>query len=196
MIIIRHRINSVQELRLIPKHQGVEIDLRLSANGIYLQHDAKSEGELFKEWVKEYSHKIIILNVKEDGLENQILEILKDNQIENFFFLDQPAPSLFRSAAKGTPIAYRTSDLEGIPFITNAESNWLWIDSFSGDWSHLESAILFAEQAALKTCLVSPELQGRSNILEIQEIIRTLLKMNSQLTAVCTKVQANWESLN
>lgn len=196
MLIIRHRINSVQELRLIPKHQGVEIDLRLSADGIYLQHDAKSEGELFKEWIEEYCHEIIILNVKEDGLENQILDILKENQIKNFFFLDQPAPSLIRSAAQGTPIAYRTSDLEGLPFIASAESNWLWIDSFSGDWSHLESAILFAEQAALKTCLVSPELQGRSNILEIQEIKRTLFEMNFQLTAVCTKVQANWEGLD
>ena len=194
MLIIRHRINSVRELKLVPSHQGVEIDLRLSPRGIYLQHDARSEGELFKEWINEYSHEFIILNVKEDGLENQILDIINARKIKNFFFLDQSAPSLIRTAALGTPIAYRTSDLEGLPIITSVGSNWLWIDSFSGDWSHLEGAILFAREAGLRTCLVSPELQGRGNILEIQAIKKSLVKMKSQLTAVCTKVQANWDT--
>jgi hypothetical protein len=165
----------------------------LSPKGIYLQHDAKCEGELFKEWLNEYSHEFMVLNVKEDGLENQVLEIVKERRIKKFFFLDQPAPSLFRSAALGTPIAYRASDLEGLPHITSVESNWLWIDSFSGDWGHLEGAVLFAREVGLKTCLVSPELQGRSDVLEIQTIKKTLAKMKSQLNAVCTKVQSNWD---
>lgn len=193
MIIVSHRVNSIQDLNSVPNYQGVEIDLRRSPKGIYLQHEANGDGELFIEWIKGYAHELLILNVKEDGLESQLLEIVEKKQIRNFFFLDQPFPTLLRSAALGMPVAYRTSDLEKLPIITNAESNWLWIDSFSGDWKHLEGAIHFATDMGLKTCLVSPELQGRNNIFEIQAIKNILANMAYQLTAVCTKVPAQWE---
>jgi hypothetical protein len=192
MLIIRHRVNSIQELNLIPPSQGVEIDLRFSTQGVYLQHDLKCEGDLLKDWVKHFSHELLILNVKEDGLESEVLKILDSHGVSNFFFLDQPAPSLFKAAAKGTPVAFRISDFEGAPFTIQGGSNWLWIDSFTGDWTHLERALSFAHENNLKTCLVSPELQGRTTTMETQNIKEILQKSEKQLNAVCTKNPEIW----
>ena len=86
MIIIKHRVNTSLELKKLNKTYGVEIDLRSSAKNIYLHHDPFKKGELFSNWVKNFNHKLIVLNVKEEGLENKILEILKKNRITNFFF--------------------------------------------------------------------------------------------------------------
>ena len=35
---------------------------------------------------KKLNHRLIVLNVKEEGLEKKILKILKKNKIHNFFF--------------------------------------------------------------------------------------------------------------
>ena len=73
MIIIKHRVNLIKELKRTDKNLGVEIDLRSGPSGIYLHHDPFKKGELFSKWIRCYSHKLLVLNVKEEGLENQIL---------------------------------------------------------------------------------------------------------------------------
>mgnify|MGYP001406597621 FL=1 len=87
MIIIKHRVNSIIKLKNTPKNFGVEIDLRSDLNNIFLNHDPFKKGELFEKWIKFFKHKLIILNVKEEGLEPKILSILKKNKVKNFFFM-------------------------------------------------------------------------------------------------------------
>ena len=43
-------------------------------------------GEYFKKWIKYYKHALLIINIKEEGLEESILKILKENKINNYFF--------------------------------------------------------------------------------------------------------------
>ena len=76
MIIIKHRINTIRNLNKTDKNFGVEIDLRSDKKNIYLHHDPFKKGVLFKKWIKYYKHKIMVLNVKEEGLEKSILKIL------------------------------------------------------------------------------------------------------------------------
>lgn len=94
MKIIRHRVNSSKDLLKIPLEYGIEIDLRWSHDvGIYLSHDPNSPGEAFRDWLESYHHKTLILNVKEDGLEQEILELMNSFSISDYFFLDQPTPT-------------------------------------------------------------------------------------------------------
>ena len=58
-----------------PKKYGVEIDLRSENKKIYLHHDPFKKGTLFSEWLKYYNHKLIVLNVKEEGLEKHIIKL-------------------------------------------------------------------------------------------------------------------------
>ena len=76
MILIKHRVNNSKELKKIDNNYGIEIDLRSKNKTIYLHHDPYKNGELFSKWIKYYNHKLLVLNVKEEGLENQIINMI------------------------------------------------------------------------------------------------------------------------
>ncbi|MEL0097902.1 MAG: hypothetical protein VW875_18855, partial [Planctomycetaceae bacterium] len=100
-IIIRHRCNDLAALRDTPSELGVEIDLRTDGKNLILAHDPLMPGTLFVDWVKEYDHRFIILNVKEEGLESVIKPILDIHSISEYFYLDQTFPFLLKSANSG-----------------------------------------------------------------------------------------------
>lgn len=65
MEYISHRVNTKAELMNLPIEYGVELDLRDNLNGnIYIQHNPFEDGEDFEEYLKEYHHGTIILNIK------------------------------------------------------------------------------------------------------------------------------------
>ena len=132
MIIIKHRINTSKELIKTNKNYGVEIDLRSNNKDIYLHHDPFKKGELFSNWIKNFNHKIVVLNVKEEGLEKKILKILKKNRIKKYFFHDQTFSSLLKNMYK-TKVSIRYSEYEELKKINKLFFNikWLWIDNFT-----------------------------------------------------------------
>jgi len=173
---------------------GAEIDLRSHINGeIYLAHDANQNGPLLKDWLKEFKHKTLVINVKEDGLEDIVIEILESMGIIDYFFLDQPFPTLLKFLRKGIPCAVRISEYEVIPNKLNEHIKRIWLASFTGDWGHLPKAAEFADLIGAELCLVSPELQGRDFIDEIVSI-HSSLKQSLLHTefSVCTKYPEIW----
>ena len=86
MIIIKHRVNTSKELKKVDKDFGVEIDLR-SIIKQYTYITIHLKRKLFSNWVKNFNHKLVVLNVKEEGLEKKILKILRRNKVEIFFFM-------------------------------------------------------------------------------------------------------------
>ena len=84
---IAHRINTLNELKQIPNQYGVEIDLKDFKNKIVLSHDPYIDGEDFESFLKNYNHGTLILNIKSERIELEILELLKKYQLENYFFL-------------------------------------------------------------------------------------------------------------
>ena len=109
MIIVKHRVNTSKELKKININFGVEVDLRSKNKNIYLHHDPFKKGELFSKWIKSFKHKLIVLNVKEEGLEPKILSILKRNNVRNYFFHDQTFSSLIKNMHK-TKVSIRYSE--------------------------------------------------------------------------------------
>ena len=87
MIIIKHRVNNLKTLKKTQSKYGVEIDLRSENNKIFLSHDAFTKGVLLEDWLKNFNHKIIVLNVKEEGLEEKILGLLKKKKLIISFFM-------------------------------------------------------------------------------------------------------------
>ena len=85
MEYIAHRINTVEELRHLPHEYGVEMDLRDSLDGrIYIQHNPFEEGEDFEEYLKEYHHGRMILNVKSERIEYRALELLSKYDVPSY----------------------------------------------------------------------------------------------------------------
>jgi hypothetical protein len=194
MIIIRHRINSINELLNIDSDHGVEIDLRSLGQELILEHEPFKNGVKLSEWLRHYNHKYLIVNLKEDGLETKAIDILNDYGIQNFFFLDQSFPSLYK-LSRITPefCSARVSDFEPISSALSLKPGWLWFDSHSGDWEYLREAFLALENLNIKTCLVSPELQRVDSDIEIVNLKTIIKEMSINFDAVCTKLPHIWQ---
>ena len=86
MIIIKHRVNTIKQLKKTSINFGVEIDLRSDLKNIYLHHNPFMGGEKFDKWLKYFKHKLLVLNVKEEGLESELITTMASRKIDNYFF--------------------------------------------------------------------------------------------------------------
>jgi hypothetical protein len=188
MEYIAHRVNTIKELKKIPKEYGVELDLRDFGNRLVLQHDPFMDGEDFVEYLKCYDHGTMILNIKSERIECKVLELLKKYNIKDFFFLDSTFPMIYSLSKSGEKnIALRFSEFEGMDTILNMKDkiDWIWVDCFSKLPIENKNYNLL-KQYGFKFCLVSPELQGQNEKLE--EYKKYLKDENIIFDAICTKV--------
>lgn len=193
MKIYKHRVNSKSALETVEPTFGVEIDLRTKPDALILAHDAFTQGELFEYWLSAWRGQPLIINVKEDALEEKILEILDQHGVTDFFFLDQSYPSIRRVISMGiTKVATRVSDYEDLTTALKSGSDWVWLDSFTGSWEYLMEASKAIDRNGQKSCLVSPELQRIDSSAEL-EGLQTLIRENGlHIDAVCTKKPESW----
>lgn len=194
MQIIYHRVNKSIQLADIDIKYGVEIDLRSNNGKIILEHDPFSEGEIFENWLQCFHHGTIILNIKEEGLEDMTVDILKRRNVHDYFFLDQSFPFLVnknKTINKKTAVRYSEfEDIETVKKVRNLIS-WIWIDCFTKYPSSDLEILKYFQKEGIRLCLVSPELQGHNHINFVKQY-KTLIK-SYNLDAVCTKYPEFWE---
>ncbi|TXI46010.1 MAG: hypothetical protein E6Q50_15645 [Lysobacter sp.] len=194
MILVRHRRNTAEDLRATPVEYGVELDLRSYGDRLIVHHDAFVDGEDFERWLDAYRHRLLILNVKEEGLEQRLIALMRERGIEDWFFLDQSFPFLIRTARMGeSRCAVRVSEFESIDTALTlaGQVDWVWVDCFTRfplDRAQAERL----RGAGFKLCLVSPELQGREAATEIPALRALLAREGIVADAVCTKEPALW----
>lgn len=195
MVIVRHRINTVAELNSVDSSLGVEIDVRSGPSGLYLAHDPFVEGESLTHWLSRFHHQLLIVNVKEDGLEPEVTSLLRTHSVKNYFFLDQAMPTLIKRGLAGIrDSAIRFSEYESIETVIKLAnlSSWVWIDFFHSPKLDV-GLIQVLKNLQLKVCLVSPELHGIERSEEIQVIKKRLGKAIASIDAVCTKNTESWK---
>lgn len=206
MIFIKHRINSVTDLKLVPDNYGVEVDVRYHCGDLILEHDALKhhlqDEQLFEEFLKEWQHSgPMILNVKTEGLERQCIALMTKYGIENWFFLDLSMPYfvIYSNLAMTGEVdgfgpnnlAVRHSEFEALEYAISFENKvkWVWVDCFS-TMPLTEYSYSKLKACGFKICIVSPELQGHplSRISEFREAL-----LNMEIDAVCTKRPDLWQ---
>ena len=194
MRIIRHRRNTLAELRETPTAYGVEVDIRSRGERLIIHHDPFVDGEDFEAWIATYRHGTLILNVKEEGLEDRLLALMEQHGIADFFFLDQSFPFLVRTARRGERrCAVRVSEFESVDTALSLAGliDWVWVDCFTRfPLSGHDARRLQA--AAFRLCLVSPELQGRIDPAEVTALRDLLRARGIDADAVCTKAPELW----
>ena len=162
MEIIIHRVNTVIELQKIKPKYGVEIDIRAWRNNLILNHEPFKNGEKLDDYLDNYNHGTLVLNIKEAGIEKEVLKVIRERpHIKNYFLLDVEFPYLYRaSREREKNIAIRFSEDEGIETVKNyiGKVDWVWIDT--------NTMLPITEKNKnilnkFKKCLVCPERWGR-----------------------------------
>src|SRR5262245_27819664 len=192
MQLISHRINTIAQLAQVPPHYGVELDLRDAGDRLILQHDPFQPGEDFEEYLQHWRHRLMILNIKSERIEPRVLELIRQYNVRNYFFLDSSFPMIRQLIALGEPrVALRFSEFEPIESALPlaGQVDWAWVDCFSR--MPLDGRTYGLLRRHFKLCAVSPELQGRP-AETIVDYAQQLLKY--PVDAVCTKRPDLWQA--
>jgi len=161
MEIILHRINSISVLNKIPVKYGCEIDIRSQGSKLILNHEPYDTGELLINYLDNYNHGLLILNIKEAGIEDDVLKLVRERGVPSFFLLDIEFPYLYKASRLGErALAIRFSEDESIELLKlyNKLVDWVWVDTIS-KLPIDEHNIKYLSK--MKSCLVCPERWGR-----------------------------------
>jgi hypothetical protein len=193
LLVIRHRVNAIADLATLSPGLGAEIDLRSRGDRIVLHHDPFADGDALDDWLDRWAdgtpRGTLVLNPKEDGLEDRVRAALADRHVEDWFFLDLPLPTMVRLAVRQGErrVAVRVSEWEPAAAARTfaGHAAWAWLDCFSGRPAPVDEARALARD--FRICLVSPELQGFP-----PERIADFLPLVPHAEAVCTKHPERW----
>lgn len=186
MIVCKHRVNTLDST---DSSLGIEFDVREGPGGtILVTHDPWTSGPELSAFLAVHRHTFYIVNIKCEGIEYEVLRLLKDANIENFFLLDCSFPMIHKLSLKGeTRVALRFSEYEEFRRM-QGRAQWVWVDVFSRiplgpkDCDELHAL-------GYKLCLVSPELQQQPEKLETYKQV-----LEGHLDMVCTKFPEKWSS--
>ena len=130
MEVVVHRVNTVAGLKNVPTHFGAEIDLRARGSELYLHHDAfrEKDADAFVDYLDAYCHGLLVLNIKEAGIEGEVLRLVRERGIERYFLLDVEFPYLYRASRLGERnIAVRYSEDESIETALTYKERVDWV---------------------------------------------------------------------
>jgi hypothetical protein len=190
MLLIEHRVNTVEHLRRVPPERGIEVDVRDYEGELRLAHDPLAGGERLEDLLAAYRHALLIFNTKCDGLVKQIMALATKYGVTDYFFLDLANPTLINLVRGGVrQVAVRYSEFEPVEFALAfaGQAEWVWVDCFTH--LPLDPETYRRLHAQFKICLVSPELQQhpRELIHSFREQLREM-----PLDAVCTDYCDDW----
>ena len=192
MEIIIHRVNKIKELNKISTNFGAEIDVRTNGSNLILGHDPFMKGDKLEDYLENYNHKTLVLNIKEAGIEEKVLSLVKKYSIKSYFLLDVEMPYLYKATIKGQKnIAVRFSEYENI-FLAKYFKNklkWVWIDTVTKLPINKNNKKILNK---FKSCIVCPERWGRKQDIKIYK--KKLKKIKFEPTAIMTskKCVKNW----
>ena len=184
MEFIIHRINKIKELNKIPNIYGTEIDIRCKGSKLILNHEPYKNGDKLENYLENYKHKTLVLNIKEAGIEKDVLNLVRRNSIKSYFLLDVEMPYMYSASKKGEKnIAVRYSEYEDINFskFFKNKLNWVWIDTTTTLPINKKKIKILNN---FKSCLVCPERWGRKKDIKIYK--NKMKKMNFKPTAIMT----------
>ncbi|MBI2084693.1 MAG: hypothetical protein HYT70_03740 [Candidatus Aenigmarchaeota archaeon] len=172
MLVVRHRVNKIADLRQVEPKYGVEIDVRHDnrTGRLYLNHDPGT-GDDFEDYMEVFAsqgNRFVIFNIKEAGIEARVIEVAKRLGIEDYFLLDVEFPFIYRAAfgdgVSGLDgrIAIRYSEAEPIEqaLMLAGRLKWVWVDTNTRLPLDKENYRKLKE-AGFKLALVCPERWGR-----------------------------------
>jgi hypothetical protein len=155
-----------------------------------LSHDPYSDGEDFDNYLKNYNHNIVILNIKSERTEIKCLDFMDQYNINDYFFLDSNMPMInyLNTKFKNNQIACRFSEYEPIESYQKIKDmvSWIWVDCFTEQPLTKGLFDIFRKDGK-KICIVSPELQNQFE--KISDYRDKFIKDSIIPDAICCKFE-------
>ena len=151
-----------------------------------LNHEPFNNGDQLDNYLENYEHKTLVLNLKEAGIEREVLNLVKNYLIKSFFLLDVEMPYMYSATKKGQKnIAVRFSEYESLDLTKYflGKLNWVWIDTVTKLPININNAKILSK---FKSCIVCPERWGRKK--DIKNYKKKLLKLKFKPTSVMTSL--------
>ena len=140
---------------------GTELDLRDDRGVLVVSHDSPDSNSMdFKSLLEVYCEfdkgLFLAINIKADGLQKLLVDLLNEYQIENYFVFDMSVPDALGYLNLGMKAFTRESEFERDPAFYE-QANGVWMDEFRTPWI-TPQRIKHHLNNRKKICIVSPEL--------------------------------------
>ena len=114
---IAHRINTIEESNSLPSCIGIEFDVHSYGNELIVAHDPFVKGIKLVKFLENNKNRLCAINIKEDGIEERVLDLSIKIGIEQFFLFDVNFPQIYKLGNKyQNHLCLRISEFEK-PFI-------------------------------------------------------------------------------
>jgi hypothetical protein len=143
---------------------GIETDLRDRDGGIVVSHDpAKADAMRFEALLQAHAAQApdtpLALNIKADGLQGPVSQLLAKYRVRDFFVFDMSLPDTLAYLRAGMPVFLRLSEYESETTLFDKAAG-IWLDGFESEWWTPE--LIYALCARGKSvAIVSSELHHR-----------------------------------
>lgn len=196
MLRIIHRVNTIEELKKVPEEYGVEVDIRTFNKKLILNHEPFEEGDLLDSYLANFRHAFIILEIKEEGIEKEVIKLCEKYKITDYFLLSVTFPFIYMLSKQGIrKMAVRFSEFENISTALSmgGKADWVWVDTFTKN--PLDKNIYSRlKEAGFKLCIVCPERWGRPQ--DIRKYTEYMKRENIKPDAVMTSIKFSEEWAN
>jgi glycerophosphoryl diester phosphodiesterase len=145
---------------------GVETDVRDYKGELVISHDiadssSMSLDEFFSTYNKYGANLPLALNIKSDGLQAKLKDLIKIYSIRNYFVFDMSIPDALTYLDFGMNTLIRRSEYEHeLEILGNIHG--IWLDQFQANWYDRNLIENIIKKWKL-VCIVSPDLHGRDN---------------------------------
>ena len=131
----------------------------------------------------------LALNIKADGLQNILQNMIDKYKIEKYFVFDMSVPE--QVAYRGKKITYftRQSELEQNPTLYE-DSLGVWMDEWEENWITKTIVEQHLKRGKLVS-IISPEIHGRNPRILLDE----MKGMKSERLFICTDKPMIWEAV-
>ncbi|MCI8285830.1 MAG: hypothetical protein HFE90_11365 [Firmicutes bacterium] len=181
--------NSYQALETALKNgYGFESDIRDYKGELVISHDMPNENSFKVEKIfkilSEYKNELCFaINIKADGLNDELLKLLSRYEISNYFTFDMSLPQMIEYKDAGLQYYTRQSEYEKDCLLYEKAAG-VWIDGFISEEWITEDLIKQHQANGKKVCIVSPDLHGREYNLFWEKLIN--FKINFNELFLCT----------
>lgn len=145
---------------------GVETDLRDYCGKLVISHNIADEKSIlcdeFFDLYRQYGNDApLALNIKADGIQCLLKNLLEKYRIQNYFVFDMSIPEQVVYKQEGIIFFTRCSDIEK-ECVLYKDALGIWLDTFYDDrWDILDSARAGLD-GGKQVAIVSPELHGKT----------------------------------